>query len=289
MTQPSIGIITPSYPPDFERCRLLVESVQKHVSPQVTHFLVVKQKDAALFNTLRGPNVEVLIAEDILPWWLRKIPLVRNGWVSFRGALVRNWILQQIVKLSTARAVDRDVLAFFDSDVAFVRPFDIRQFVRGDRVRLFRVADGNPLKAPESGPCDALDRGTCTALGVPLTHVNDNYEGQMITWRRDRALQLHDHIAGVHGTDWVDALTRLPLFYEYFLYGVFVDHVLKTDSGHFHDDTSICHAYWEEMPMSDAQLQQFFAGIQPSQAAIMISSKAGIPAHRYRSLVDAVR
>lgn len=289
MTQPSIGIITPSYPPDFDRCRLLVESVQKHVSPAVTHFLVVKRKDAGLFGTLRGPNVEILIAEDLLPWWLRKIPLVRNGWVSFRGALVRNWILQQIVKLSTARAVDRDVLAFFDSDVAFVRPFDIRRFVRGDSVRLFRAANGNPLRNPENGPWDAIDQGTCKALGLPLVHVNHNYEGQMITWRRDRALQLHDHITSVHGTEWVAALTRIPLFYEYFLYGVFVDDVLQSDSGHFHDDTNICHGYWGDRNMSDAQLEQFFAGIQPSQVAIMVSSKAGIPAERYRSLLDGVK
>jgi hypothetical protein len=289
MTQPSIGIITPSYPPDFERCRLLVQSVQRHLTPLVTHFLVVKREDAALFSALRGANVEIVIAEDILPWWLQKIPLVKNGWVSFRGALVRNWILQQIVKLSIARAVNRDVLAFFDSDVALVRPFDIRSFIRDDRVRLFRVAHGNRLKASDPTPYSDIDLGTCRALQLPLMHVPDNYEGQIITWRRDRALELHNHIARVHGTNWVEALTRIPVFYEYFLYGVFVDHVLQTDAGHFHDDTNICLAYWKESPMADAELHQFFDGIKPSQVAIMISSKSGIPASRYESMLDAVR
>lgn len=286
MTPPSIGIITPSYPPDFERCRLLVQSVQRHVTPAVSHFLVVKQKDVALFNTLRGPNVEIVTAEDVLPWWLCKIPLVKNGWISFRGAVVRNWILQQIVKLSVARAIHRDVLAFFDSDVAFVRSFDISSFVQGDRVRLFKVRDGNPLNAAGADAYNALDRGTCGVLGVPLTHIQHNYEGQMITWRRDRALELHDHIARVHGTDWVSVLTRAPLFYEYFLYGVFVDQILRVEHGHFYDDSEICHAYWEERPMTDAQLHEFFAGMKPNHVAVMISSKARIPVHRYAGFVD---
>jgi hypothetical protein len=102
-------------------------------------------------------------------------------------------------------------------------------------------------------------------------------------------LELHEYISRVHGADWVSALTKIPLFYEYFLYGVFVDHVLEGDTGHYYDDTNICHAYWDERQLSDVQLQQFFATINPGQVAVMISSKSGIPVHRYQSLVDAGR
>src|SRR4051812_41100109 len=199
MSTPRIAIVTPSYPPDFERCKLLVESVQQHVGPKVTQYLFVKKRDVQLFSQLRGPRTEIIVAESVLPWWLHKIPLVKNGWINFQGALVRNWILQQIVKLSAANAVQEDVLAFVDSDVAFIRPFDINRFVRGDLVRLFRVKNANRLRSGSAKEYDEIDEGTSRALGTPLVHIPHNYEGQMITWRRDVALKLQDHISAVHG------------------------------------------------------------------------------------------
>jgi len=285
MSAARIAIVTPSYPPDFERCRLLVETVQEHVTPAVAHYLVVKRKDVPLFSQLKGQRTHLVVAESILPWWLQKIPLVRNGWINLQGALVRNWILQQIVKLSAARALQEDVLAFIDSDVAFIRPFDINSFVKDGRVRLFRVAGGNPLRAPPGLAHDEIDVGTSRALGTALAHAPDNYEGQMITWRRDNVLRLHDHISAVHGTHWVTALSKTRLFYEYFLYGVFCDHVMKEDAGHFHDASDICHGFWEERPMDDRELHSFFAATKESQVAVMLSSKAGIPVDRYRHLV----
>jgi hypothetical protein len=289
MKTPSIAIVTPSYPPDFERCRLLVESVQQHVLPKVTQYLIVKKRDVPLFSELKGPRTEIVVAESILPWWMQKIPLLKNGWINFQGAVVRNWILQQIVKLSAARAVQEDVLAFVDSDVAFIRPFDIGSFVRGGQVRLFRVAGGNRLQAPQGKAYDDLDEGTSHALGTPLLHLPDNYEGQMITWRRDNAIRLQDHISAVHGVHWVTALSRTRLFYEYFLYGVFVDRVMKEGAGHFHDDSNICHCFWEDRSMEDGELRDFFGAVQPGQVAVMLSSKAGMPVARYRHLVERLQ
>jgi hypothetical protein len=162
-----------------------------------------------MFSQLKGPRTEIVVAESILPWWLRKIPLVENGWINFQGALVRNWILQQIVKLSAAGALQEDVLAFLDADVAFVRGFDISSFVRDGRVRLFRVAGGHPLPPAAGKAYDDLDEGTSHALALPLAR-----------------------------------------------------------------------------PMNDAELRDFYAEIGPGQAAVMLSSKAGMPVTRYRHLVE---
>ncbi len=44
-----VEIITCSYRPDLERCRRLCESVERFVSRDVFHTLIVPQRDLALF------------------------------------------------------------------------------------------------------------------------------------------------------------------------------------------------------------------------------------------------
>jgi Family of unknown function (DUF6492) len=58
------GIITPSYAPDFERCRLLCQSIEQFVSPPVHHYIVVDQADWALFQSLAGANTSILTKEE---------------------------------------------------------------------------------------------------------------------------------------------------------------------------------------------------------------------------------
>ena len=48
----SIALVTPSYKPDFERCKLLTESVECCLQGDVTHYLVIDRKDFHLFKQL---------------------------------------------------------------------------------------------------------------------------------------------------------------------------------------------------------------------------------------------
>jgi len=72
---PSFAIITPSYAPDFERCKLLVESVYKFVDPPVNHYIIVDREDLNLFKTLANQRVTLLTKEDIFPFWISQVSL----------------------------------------------------------------------------------------------------------------------------------------------------------------------------------------------------------------------
>ena len=51
------AIITPSYPPDLERCALLVESLDR-CCPGAKHYLIVDRRDISLFRRLASSRTE---------------------------------------------------------------------------------------------------------------------------------------------------------------------------------------------------------------------------------------
>ena len=72
MNNQTCCIITPSYAPDFERCRLLSETItQFHQSP-INHYIIVDQKDYQLFSQLKKANTEIMTVESVLPWWIKR-------------------------------------------------------------------------------------------------------------------------------------------------------------------------------------------------------------------------
>jgi hypothetical protein len=69
------------------------------------------------------------------------------------------------------------------------------------------------------------------------------------------------------------------------LYGIFVDYILKEHSGHYYDPYNLCQEHWYEHPLSEPQLNQFFAEISPEQVAVMISAKSGMSVEKYHALL----
>ena len=281
-------LITPSYKPDFARCRLLAESVARFAVSQLHHYIIVDRQDFHLFKQLENPNRTVITVESILPWWIQKIPLLKNGWFSLRTLPLRNWLVQQIVKLEMANHLREDVLIFVDSDVTFVRSFDYRQFVKEGKVRLFRESiNDSSLYKTGTKWCN-----TATSLLnlPPFGEFNRqnpwiNYIGNFITWKRDHVLQLHQHIEQVTQKSWISAIAPYWYFSEYMLYGIFVDRVLQENSCHYGDDLKISHNYWGTKPLGQEELQQFVREIPPESFAVMISSKSKTPVDSYASLV----
>jgi hypothetical protein len=76
-------------------------------------------------------------------------------------------------------------------------------------------------------------------------------------------------------------------FLEYILYGIFIDGILKEKGQHYYDSQKICHEYWKDTSMSDAELEKFLAEIPPDNIAMMISAKAGMSVERYSKFVEA--
>ncbi len=280
------AIITPSYRFDLGRCELLCRSVSRHVTGSFHHYLIVDERDRAPFRHLENHVTTVLTVEEILPWWIRRAPLIRGWWLNFKGPPIRNWILQQIVKLSVAECIDAEAYLFADSDIALTRPFATESLIEGNLLRLFRVA-----KAPMFPGHARWHRSAARLLGLPPTDdLGTAYIGNLITWRREVLRLLHRRIEQVSGRPWIETLSRELHLSEYILYGAFVERVLgASHAGHDPQDSSLCHNSWDFSLETDHDLKDFFAKLDPQSVAVMVSSKLGIDPSRYQHLLEQVR
>ncbi|WP_017299415.1 DUF6492 family protein [Nodosilinea nodulosa] len=280
---PAFALATPSYGPDYDRCKLLVESVRRFSQTPIRHYIIVDQRDYSQFRSLASASTEILTAEALLPPWIHRFPLVRKAWLSFKTPPIRNWIVQQLVKLSFAQSAPETTTIFVDSDVAFLRPFSLAQFTHGSQTRLFRVPE---YYTPAFDPLYAAAYRLLGLGGYRSGVARPNYIGNLISWRQNHVKALGDRLEQLWDRPWIETLARSQTLSEYILYGVFVDQVLGDAASHFYDYSPLCHEYWQPQALSDQQLAEFFAAVQPSHIAVMVSAKARMAPHRYRRYLD---
>ncbi|MCV0395276.1 MAG: DUF6492 family protein [Rhizobiaceae bacterium] len=284
----SHALVTASYRPDLERCRLLCETVDRQVTGIGTHYLLVEHGDVAAFRELEGPNRVVVDERDILPRWLHSMRdptslFRRRLWLSTRTAALRGWHVQQLRRLAIAAHVEADALVFCDSDVVFLKPFDCARFWRGGRLRLFR-RDG-ALAAPHLELQRRWSAAAGRALGLTASSGHD-YISTLIAWRVETVRAMTEHIEALHGRHWIEVFAGTRDMSECMLYGRFVDEVLD-GAGHFVDDAEFCRVYWDGPALDDAGLRDFIASLGPDQAAIGMQSFVGTDLSRIRRLVGA--
>ena len=291
MTQLESCIITPSYKPDFARCRLLSESIDRFSLAPIHHYIIVDRKDKKLFQQLATSQRTILTVESILPWWIQKIPKLQNGWFSLKTLPIRNWLIQQIVKLEIANWIQQDVFIFVDSDVTLIRPFDHQLFLQDGKVRLFK----------ETVPLDRWQSETTiknkwfeTAYrllklppfaGFAERGFVTNYVGNFITWKKENVLQLQKYLEQQNRKSWIESIASGWHFSEYTLYGVFVEQVLQERSGHYFDSQKVSYDYWGTEVLSEAELQEILQNIPLEYISVMISSKSKTPVTNYSQFV----
>lgn len=279
----SFALITPSYAPDFQRCQLLSASVERYVIAPFTHYIVVDRCDYDLFRSLSNDHTRILTVESVLPWWIQREPCLRKIWFSLKTPPLRNWLLQQIVKLAVACQIDQDVAIFIDSDVVFVRPFDLNQLTDGNQVRLYRDDIGNDVQRQMHEKWHA---SAAQLLGLSSFDPKiPDYIGNLITWRKDDVIRLRRHLENCSGRGWIETLGRVWNLSEYVLYGMYVDQVLGDQSQHYAIAQNLCHDYWLPQSLSPAELQTWMAQLHPEQVAIMISAKSGMSVADYAPLL----
>ncbi|NJL48287.1 MAG: hypothetical protein HC929_13400 [Leptolyngbyaceae cyanobacterium SM2_5_2] len=283
----SFGLITPSYAPDFDRCRLLCETKKRFLPDSVNHYIVVDRRDVPLFRELGDRTTEILVVEEILPWWIQRFPFSHQGWLSLKTLPVRNWILQQLIKLSMAEVISEDMIGFVDSDVAFVRPFDYQNFIQTGQVRLYREPNSIP------GDWKTHRRWYQTATKLldcpPVHYPAPNFIGDLVTWKRHNVLKLRQYLESRFSKSWIETLANTLHWSEYILYGLFVEHILGEQAGHYYDEVYPGLQYFSTKPMSEPEICNFLADIQPQHVTVMISAKAGIPVQRYEKLLRKIR
>lgn len=282
MTEPSLSLVTCSYGPDLDRCRVLCESVERHVHGSIEHVLIVPRRDRDAFETLANGRTRVVNAESILPIRAWQLPFQRRWWLTACSPPVRGWIMQQVTKLAAVEATDRDAIVFADSDVVFIRPFEPGMVFEGDLLRLYR-APGPPPKPTHQ----RWHRAAGRLLGLePSDWYGADYIGQLIAWRRDTIRALHDRISrSAGGRPWASVLCNTLHFSEYILYGVFVEHQLD-GQGHRFTDRELCHCSWHYSVQSSADVAGFFEKIRPDQVAVLVQSNLGIPPEDYTAMLQ---
>lgn len=284
MTPSTYALITPSYWKDVERCRFLLETRERWVPSSVGHYLIIARADLALFTPMLSPRTRLIVVEDIVPRWLFRLPGFRRFWFSLRTRPVKNWIFQQIVKLSVPAAVAEDVLLYADSDMFFIAPFDPGAFERHSAVPLF----SEPVPRGLIPAQDEWNRTCSTLLGIPpLDGLETNYVSQLIWWRRSNALALTRRVQEVTGRPWQEAIARLSGFSEYILYGLHADRILAANSGHWRDETIRTLCYWGTRPLSTRALIDMKAKRMPHHHSAMVSSKSETPIRDIRTVFSS--
>lgn len=285
------AIMTASYVADFDRCRLLCESMDRFVTGDWHHFLLVERTDLALFRQLEGARRKVISEAELFPAWLRSFPdplsSGRRIWLSPFSKPLRGWHAQQLRRLAMARHVDADALLSIDSDVVIVRDFDPASLWSGGRLRMFRAPDG--ARAATPGHLRWLAHaGDILGLARDPDPAHD-YISNMVPWRTDTARAMLDHIEKVNGTSWLRAVISSREISECMIYGRFTDEVLG-GQGHRPDPRPLSHVLWfrDTFPETREGLNAFMRAIGDDQVAIGVQSFVDHPLSEIRRLAFAI-
>lgn len=266
------GIVTPSCRTDFERCRLLCESIDLFAARSHTHYLVVEQNDLDLFRALEGKRRMVLCRETII------------GDDSVAPACPSGWIMQQLVKLAAHTFCAEKFLLFLDSDICLIRPIGIDHYMQGSKLELFSDTAHN-----FDGPESKLMRSASRILRRTYERGGYQYIMPAITWHGDVLIQLFVHLEHLWGKGnvWRVLASESDLS-EYSLYGEFVDNILKGSPLHFRSsDKSKCHCRWKGDFLSDHELREFISATPSSALAVLIQSNIKVPVWRYETLLKS--
>ncbi|MDQ0319185.1 hypothetical protein QO002_001323 [Pararhizobium capsulatum DSM 1112] len=283
------AVVTASYAGDFERCRLLCESMDLRLKGSWTHYILVAPFDVSLFRTLEGPRRRIVSERDLLPSWLRAIPDPTSRgrskiWISPFGLPLRGWHVQQLRRFALSRHINEEAMFSIDSDVVLLRDFDPASLWHNGRLALYSKVDGIQPEMP-SNHLEWLAHSD-RLLGIgPYRLPATDYINTLIGWRSDTCRALLDYIENLHGHGWVRAIIRSRQFSECLIYGRFVDEVLNGE-GHYAAE-ALCHVLWTEDDYERdlPGLQRFLARMGPNQIGIGVQSFVGHDLDDIRALV----
>ncbi|MEN3792626.1 DUF6492 family protein [Fulvimarina sp. MAC3] len=279
----SQAIVTSSYRGDFERCRLLCDSIDARVSGHTRHILAVEARDVPLFRALEGPKREVVDERDLFPWWLRAFPDPthfgkRRIWLTPKGPPLRGWHTQQLRRIMLAAKLEESAMITVDSDVVFLRDFDTGHFEdEAGRIAFYRKP-GGVRAAMEKYQKEHYDwsRKAGEFLGIAEPETTDTgYIATLIAWNTDSVRDMSARIESVTGQSAISALSRTRALSECTIYGRYVDEVENRPDRHFTTNDQLCTMYWDGEAMSEKALEQFFQSLEPQHVAVGIQSFTG--------------
>jgi Family of unknown function (DUF6492) len=273
------AVITPSYKGDYERCRILCQSMDAFMLGNWHHYIIVETVDLVLFQGLSSNRRTIVEMEAMMPrsfYHLTRIPFVnsRSLWFSFKTGFMIGWHVQQLVKLQMAFEVDSDGLLYCDSDVFFIRPFDVTSLTPYSQFSYYTTYHRLPREVtPNPKYLDAAAK----QLGLN----NDpfpcaSYVENIVIWHAPTVRAMCKHIQKVAGKDWRVALGRNLIISEYSLYGLFVDRILDDKSHLRATAESLCKTAWNLSDLGSGGLDEFCDTLTPPQVAVGFQSFLGV-------------
>jgi hypothetical protein len=284
----SVGLVTPTYGRDLERCALLCESVDRYVTSFTKHYLIVADEELSLFARFNGARREVMPHSQFLPSWLKPLPPFvrrkhRRYWWSLRAMPVSGWHVQQLVKIRAASLFPEPRTCMLDSDVVFFRPFDASAFAQPNPTPLFvrprEVTAQAPLHAPWVRSSHRL-----MGLAEPAFPADD-FIGHIIFWDRLTVRAMIERIERVTGLDWVEALCRARDISEYMLYGHFVRNNAGFMNHHRATTKNLCLSYWDAAALDKPTVERMLRFAAADYVAFSAASFSETPVHRVRAVL----
>ncbi len=236
MQQPThLQFLTPSYRGDLDRFILLRRTVERFARCRVEHVAAVPRQDMALFRDAlqHDTGVRVVAQQDFVapifyaPAWSRFLQekLGRRAWrltqTRFGGR--PGWIVQQIVKLSAPEVFADGPVCVVDSDLLFIREFDVADLFPASGARVLMRLE--PEK--ESAKHRNYMRKSRELLKLAPGSEDHHFMAYPAIWYMDWVRQLRDELERQHRKPWQQVLYDSGFFSEYLLYGVYLDEVLQ--------------------------------------------------------------
>ncbi|MEO0545044.1 MAG: DUF6492 family protein [Pseudomonadota bacterium] len=281
------AIITASYAPDFERCQILCESIDRHASGYRCHYILVDAPDRDLFARLEGPKRKIITDVDLLPWWMMRMPKAvspkgRRVWLSPLTMPMHGWHVQQIMRIAVAHMLEEDGLLYCDSDTAFVRDYDLNSIWDGDKIRLWAEPEG--ALTAQNDHMHWVDHAAQSLSITQNERVLDNFVCSFVTWRRQTVVDMCAHMEKVHGKSWVATVGSSRKFSECMLYGAYVNAVLG-GADHWQTSSELCPMKWFNPAPSEAELADMVANLTPEAVGLGVQSFIPLSPDLFRQAV----
>lgn len=281
----NISVVTPSYVGDFERCRLLCDSMDRFCTGYARHCIVVDDEDYALFSQLAGSKRDVIATSALFPsfWSVGRWRGRQYRWRPGIGVPVYGWHLQQLRKIAVTLAQDRERVFCVDSDICFCRPADLSGLGSSERVPLF--ARPAALTANLVNHVKWRENAYRSFGLTPSPLPGDDFIGPMITWERATVRAMVDRIEATNGRPWWQVLARQRDFSEYLIYGVAVSNDPTLSQRHERVETSPCLTYWIGPQLDEDGVTQLIEQLRPDQYGLTIQSHTKTPVSTIRSAI----
>lgn len=273
-------LVTCSYAPDAKRCEFLCSSIDKFIPEETPHLILVPKKDLSLFRHMENKRRTVISAESILPRFMYQLPGQDKWWVSAFSIPIRGWIVQQLTKLCSSKAVNTENIMFVDSDTIFIKPFDPDSTVSDGKSRLFLIRTQGKNQTAINKRIK-WHRQSEKLLGLPQNdELLSGYVSQLITWNVKSMEALKDRIKSAYKLPWYIPICNSLRFSEYTLYGVFVEHFKEQMKKHYIDETNLCFCLWKT-PNKKLSIKNLEKEIENHHVAILIQSTFNIAPESY--------